>query len=98
MAKSSALGGFAFACLLFGVALSGAAFGLPFYGAGLFGGLFALVAGTLLLGACSGLLAVLAAVLGACSFRSPWGKVAAVGGPVLLVGDLAYLLWAFSLG
>jgi hypothetical protein len=98
VSKSGATGGLALACLLFAVALSGAAIGLPYYGPGVFGGPFALMTGALLLGACAGLFAVLATVFGASAFRSAPGRVAAVGGAVLLLGVAAYLLWAFALG
>src|SRR5947209_4092759 len=98
MSKPSSLAGFATACLVFAVALSGATIGVPYYGPALFGGPLALMFWVLFLGVCAWLLAGLAAVLGGCSFRSPWGKVGAVGGTLLLVGDLGYLLWAFSLG
>jgi hypothetical protein len=97
MARSSALGGFATACLLFAGAFAGPPAGLPYYGPDLIAGPFALMAMVFLLGACAGLLALLATVLGACSFRSAWGKVGALGGPALLVGVPTYLLWAFSL-
>jgi hypothetical protein len=97
MTRPGAAGGFASACLLFAALLAGAAAGLPHFGPALFGGPFALLVAVLAIGTCSGLFALLATVLGAYSFRSPWGKVGAVGGPILLAGDVAYLLWALSL-
>jgi hypothetical protein len=93
--------GGAFACFLvagivFGAALSMVAF--PDLSMYVFWLPFTLMLGVLVLQGCSGLLAVVATILGACSFQTAFGKSATIGGALLLIGDVVYFLWAFSLG
>jgi hypothetical protein len=90
------LAGFAFACSLSAGALLGLALGsvcLPGRSTEPVG----LIDGTLLFQASSALLAALGVLLGAASFRSSWGKAAALGGLALLALNAAYFFWAFLL-
>jgi hypothetical protein len=100
MPARSTLAGFAVACSLFAAALLGlavAAVTFPDLTTNLVGQPFSLINGMLFLQAGSGLLAALGTALGAVSFRSPWGKVATVGGLLVLVINAVYFCWAFSL-
>jgi hypothetical protein len=100
MPARSTLAGFAFASSLFAAALLGlavAAVTFPELSTNLFGQLSSPINGMLFLQASSGLLAALGTAIGAVSFRSSWGKVATVGGLLVLVINAAYFCWAFSL-
>ena len=93
MSNQSTLGGFAFACFLFGATTFGIVLAGPLWLPGfaaLLSNPFFIVFAVFALQGLSGFLAILAIVFGLCSRKCTIGKLAFIGGFAVLIGNVGF--------